>query len=65
METKQHSTKKPIDHQENQNGNSKVTNDNENTTIQKSMGCCKSSFLGKFIAKQAFLRKKKNLNSTT
>lgn len=44
-DNKQHAMKKLIGQQWNQRGNLKVfdTSDNKNTTIQKSMGCKKSS----------------------
>ena len=41
------------------------TNDNENTTIQNLSDAAKAVLRGKFIAIQAFLKKKKNLKSTT
>ena len=43
------------------------TNDNENTTIQKSMGGCKAILRGKFIVIQAYLRKeeKSQINNLT
>ena len=40
------------------------TNDNENTTTQNLWDATKAVLRGKFIAVQAFLKKKKNLKST-
>ena len=63
MQTKQHSTKKPMGQQGNQNTNWKKylkTNDNENTTIQNLWDATKAVLRGKFIAIQFSLIKEKS-----
>ena len=70
METKQQSTKKPMGQWGNQEGNQKKyleTNDNEDKTIQNLWDATKAVLRGKFIARQAFLKKeeKSQIDSLT
>ena len=68
METKQHATKKPMGQWENQKEIKKIldTNDNEDRNIQNLRDATKALLRRKFIAIQAFLKKKKkNLKLTT
>ena len=66
METKQHATKKPMGQGGNQEEIRKYaeTNDNEDTTTQNRWDAATAVLRRKFIAIQAFL-KKKNLKLTT
>ena len=63
METKKHATKKTTGHNEIKEEVKKYLeiNDNENTTIENLWDAAKAVLKGKFIAIQAFLKKKKNL----
>ena len=60
MEAKQYVTKQPRDHWRNQRGNQKIPrdNDNENKMIQNLWDAAKVVLRGKFIAIQAYLKKK-------
>ena len=66
METKQHATKKPMGQEGNQEEIRKYAeiNDNEDTTTQNPWDAATAVLRRKFIAIQAFL-KKKNLKLTT
>ena len=66
METKQHATKIPVGQWENKREIQKYLEiyDNENT-VQNLWDAAKAVLGGKFIAIRAFLKKKKNINSTT
>ena len=59
--------KKQWENEEKKKENKKYldTNDNEDTTTQNLWDATKAVLRGKFITIQAFLKKKKNLKSTT
>ena len=67
MKTKQHATKKPRINDEIKKEIKKCleTNDNEDTTFQNLWDAKKVVLRGKFIAIQAFLKKKKDPKLTT